>query len=689
MPTPSTRHDAPSSSGQRGSIAVYLALALVAFGVLAMAGMGRFSSVVSSVLAPNCATSARYMAESGLRYAMARMRASADVASLNAAVAAMNGQKIDVDAAKGLSFTLQVTYDGNQTAAVTSTGSSCGNLAGASSILNASVNLPGVIPVIDFSDIAVDFFKTASLTGSSPIVVDSAAKTISFGKLGETYNAAAIWYNSNSTGCVDGNCTMNYGLRAYFDIKWDLHNDSADGLVFGLHSAETNTVTNVGGKTSMGELMGWAGPGKSKGLRPPKIGLEFDAYDNDCNSDVTAVGSRCDANTRDHMAYVFWGSTTNVGSSGDTYDDNRHTAGDGTSSQPVSLKNPDGTGSGSFGYYYQGTDKWLSGDNVSTTKYYIRYELSRISSKTNYAGEYPYILKTWVKNAQGSSAYSNVTANYTAETPTMMRVVHLNSTYHTQMRRIFFGWTEATGANTQKLTVGNFNLMFKTTEDLPTVPKDYVSYWNMNEASGTAVLNANATMPGTILGTVNRVTPSNWSYGKALDFSAGTQRVQVADATPLDLTTKGSISLWIYPTTLTNYYNGGIIHKGGSSNASDEAYSIYLNGSTINFLSRWGNQNSRRLIVSSSSLPSANTWYHVAVVWDADIIAIYINGMLNNYSTNPSTSLPRATTGPLMIGTMYNDNAYGTYFPFLGRIDEVYLYNRVLTAEEIAALSFK
>jgi len=83
---------------QRGSIVVYLVVGLAAFGVLAMAGASRFSSVISSVLSPNCATSARYMAESGQRYAMARRRAGADEACAPAAVSAMNGQTVTVDA---------------------------------------------------------------------------------------------------------------------------------------------------------------------------------------------------------------------------------------------------------------------------------------------------------------------------------------------------------------------------------------------------------------------------------------------------------------------------------------------------------------------------------------------------------------------------------------------------------------
>lgn len=686
MHTHARKAPLPGGRAQRGSIIVYLVLGLVVFGVLALAGASRFGSTVMSILSPNCATSARLMAESGVRYAMARLRACSDDTCVTSNATAMNGATFTVDAAKGLSFTLAVTYDSSSgTATVGATGRSCSGLTPVTAAQSQSVSLSSII---DFSNVDKDYYKTNSLKGTQPIVTSNTTKTIAFGTIGETDNADAIWYGSNATGCVDGNCTMTYGFRSYFDIQWDRHTDSADGLVFGIISAETNRITALGGKQGMGELMGWAGPGLSGyGIRAPKIGLEFDAYDNGCGSTTSSAGSRCDANNRDHLANVFWGAVSDI------YDDNRHSAGSGSSSEPVALKDPDGKGSGRFGYYYQSAEKWLTGDSVSTTKYYIRQELSRLS-KTNASSDYPYVLKTWVKSAAGNTAYSNVLANYTDESPTMQRVVHLNSTYHAQLGHVFFGWTEATGSATQKLTVSNFKLSFKKAEDTLSVPQDFVSYWNMNETSGATVVNANATMPGAIQGTESRSTPANWSYGKALSFSGNNQRVKVNDATAIDLTSKGSIAAWIYPTDVSASSFGGIVHKGVLSNETDESYALALYQGRIYFLSRWANDYWSwggwvypYITVNTSALTAANTWYHVAVVWDANVIAIYLNGMLNNYMTNPTDSeLPRNTGGALMIGSMFNENPY---YGFSGLIDEVYLYNRVLTASEIAAMSLK
>ncbi|MDP3426677.1 MAG: polymer-forming cytoskeletal protein [Humidesulfovibrio sp.] len=136
----------PKPTQERGSILVYFALVLVAFGVLAMAGASRFGTSIIGMSMPNCATSARFMSESGMRYAMARLRACASEADVLTEVAAMNGTTYTVDATKGLSFTLAVSYDsGTGLASVSSSGRGCPNaMSVAASTSSSSVNLPAI-----------------------------------------------------------------------------------------------------------------------------------------------------------------------------------------------------------------------------------------------------------------------------------------------------------------------------------------------------------------------------------------------------------------------------------------------------------------------------------------------------------------------------------------------------------------
>jgi len=87
------------------------------------------------------------MSESGMRYAMARLRACTTVTDVNTAVTAMNGTTYTVDATKGMTFNLTTSYDPNTgLATVSSSGRGCPNSmsAVATSTSSASVNLPKI-----------------------------------------------------------------------------------------------------------------------------------------------------------------------------------------------------------------------------------------------------------------------------------------------------------------------------------------------------------------------------------------------------------------------------------------------------------------------------------------------------------------------------------------------------------------
>src|SRR5438046_5653023 len=86
-----------------------------------------------------------------------------------------------------------------------------------------------------------------------------------------------------------------------------------------------------------------------------------------------------------------------------------------------------------------------------------------------------------------------------------------------------------------------------------------------------------------------------------------------------------------------------------------------------------GNQN----LAAPSGL-AVNTWTHLAATFDGAMVRLYVNGV---QVTSQAQATPlRATTGTLQIGA---DSYAGENF--VGRIDEVRIYNRALTAAEIQA----
>ncbi|MHC1700473.1 MAG: LamG domain-containing protein [Humidesulfovibrio sp.] len=694
----SRANSANAARRQRGSVVVYLALALVAFGVMAMAGASRFGASVMGVSAPNCSAQARMMAESGVRYATARLRTATDQTTLTAMIATLNGQTLTVDPARGLEFTLSVTASGPGAAQVSATGKACGNLSGGVSFLpststqaSAGVNVPAVTTGgggVSFEEgDTPGFIPTEIIGGSGAIAVDPATGTVTLG--GDvTESSGSLWYSGTKDVCVDGNCTLGSGLRAYFDLAFS-STAEGDGFVWAIMSAETNTNASSGGDPNMGELVGYGGPGAlGLGIQPPKFGVEFDIYENSGTASACNVGNRGDSGSPDHLAFIFWGTET-LACSGKTqpttYDDNRHGAGAGSLSQPRNSANDAVDGPGNVGYYIRPSSgsNWLQDGG----QYRFRYELLR-NTTANAQGNYCYKLRAWMKRSTDTIAtgMDNTTADYNSP-PELYRTFYLSQAMHDKMSKIFFGWSEGTGAATQLVTISNFKLNFRE-GDAPAYspPPDYTAGWPMYEGSGTTVHNSNATNPvdGVIGGSGTAwVTGLGCPACSALSFN-GSGYVVAPENNSLDLTTAGAISAWILPTALTN--DTYILHKGDEDDTSDEAFGLrFSTGGKLELRIRWGSQANRYVLLESAALPAVNKWYHVVAQWDANTLAIYINGTLSSVATNSNHRAARNTAGDLVIGARHT--ASTPYQGFNGYIDEVYLYKRLLTAAEIAALA--
>ncbi|MCF8267673.1 MAG: T9SS type A sorting domain-containing protein [Ignavibacteriales bacterium] len=85
-------------------------------------------------------------------------------------------------------------------------------------------------------------------------------------------------------------------------------------------------------------------------------------------------------------------------------------------------------------------------------------------------------------------------------------------------------------------------------------------------------------------------------------------------------------------------------------------------------------------VIASQEL-SANTWYHIAAVYDGSLASIYINGKLNA-SNACAGSLSSDLYTPFYIGM--NNNVF-----FNGKIDEVRLWNTARTQEQIIRNMYK
>lgn len=199
-----------------------------------------------------------------------------------------------------------------------------------------------------------------------------------------------------------------------------------------------------------------------------------------------------------------------------------------------------------------------------------------------------------------------------------------------------------------------------------------VSYWKLDETSGTTATDAHGSNDGTnngaALGTAGKI-------GNAYDFETGdNDNVQIANESNFDFTTGMSISCWIKLEAENSYFSPArIVSKAGSWEL------VYPIGAT----NTWGfTYIDGAGVLNLRSATTTGVWYHVVATYDTT------NGGALYIDTNVATT---ADTGDLVP----NDVAvwFGAYSPsptggyeLDGLLDEVGIWNRALTSDEVSEL---
>lgn len=153
------------------------------------------------------------------------------------------------------------------------------------------------------------------------------------------------------------------------------------------------------------------------------------------------------------------------------------------------------------------------------------------------------------------------------------------------------------------------------------------------------------------------------------------------DAISLNITgTALTISAWIKPSTFGENSKGRIVdkHNGGTtgyvfnldSSNTAKGLGFGVNSANSTAVYKW----------SISNVINLNQWQHVAVVYNGSV-AFYVNGVnVSRGSSDISASINSSASVPLSIGGRFADGR-----DFNGAIDDIRIYNRALSAAEIAA----
>jgi len=134
-----------------------------------------------------------------------------------------------------------------------------------------------------------------------------------------------------------------------------------------------------------------------------------------------------------------------------------------------------------------------------------------------------------------------------------------------------------------------------------------------------------------------------------------------------------TVEAWIYMTGSAGYRM-----IAGKINSTDTRFYLLRRHSDDRICWSLRSPNDSADLYTSSAL-ATNKWYHIAGTWDGTKQKIYVNGILDGEQTRTFDGIAPEDKD-FMIG-IHKDL---TSWPWSGLIDEVRLYNRALSADEIA-----
>ncbi|WP_206081962.1 choice-of-anchor tandem repeat GloVer-containing protein, partial [Maribellus sediminis] len=156
----------------------------------------------------------------------------------------------------------------------------------------------------------------------------------------------------------------------------------------------------------------------------------------------------------------------------------------------------------------------------------------------------------------------------------------------------------------------------------------------------------------------------------AVSFPGNGEYVQFGSSPVLKVSSALSVEAWVYPTAY--HPNGGII----VSREGEYELAIYPDGTF-----RWAiaNSNPGWAWVNSTKTIPLNQWSHITFVYNGLDAKLYING---NWAFSYGTFGPIGDYHPIQNDFRIGDRQLGGQ-PFIGRIDEVRVWNTVLSETKI------
>ena len=222
------------------------------------------------------------------------------------------------------------------------------------------------------------------------------------------------------------------------------------------------------------------------------------------------------------------------------------------------------------------------------------------------------------------------------------------------------------------------------------LPSGLVGYWTFDGAT-TTWSSATAGITGDLSGNFNTGTLTNMNratsptigkIGQGLKFDGVDDNITTNDSASLDITSQLTISGWAKHSGVATYPR--IVEKSKDSTVCTDPYVIYsLDFDNVGLADLSIAVGGLLKSVKSASAPSLNTWHHYTGTYDGANMKIYVDGVLSN--TVAQTGAIDTSNVGLIFGSSRLASPCGTGV-LTGSIDDVRIYNRALSANEVKQL---
>jgi hypothetical protein len=133
--------------------------------------------------------------------------------------------------------------------------------------------------------------------------------------------------------------------------------------------------------------------------------------------------------------------------------------------------------------------------------------------------------------------------------------------------------------------------------------------------------------------------------------------------------------------------NGGILQKGCDSEICGSSYRIYVHTPWGLVTDNWVNNDCfSRVYVDTTIYSTYHNWNHVVSTYDGSINKLYVNGVLVNQS--PQSGQLSHNENDLIFGGWFSSPSGDCQFSgsFSGKLDDIGMWNRALTNDEVLKL---